>query len=103
MYPIAYMTHVLTDFSRNFGNTYQIGDDICGVYAEDRNDDLSRSDLLNGDVALRFIYPIESGTLKDIDRERMMGMHLGKTERVEIGVVRRIYEDTGPWKSRLRR
>ncbi len=88
-------SNTLADFGRNFGNAYQIRDDICGVYAEDRNDELSRSDLLNGDVTLPFIYALESGALTDRDRERLTAMYTGKTERVEVDEVRRMYDNTG--------
>lgn len=88
-------SNTLADFGRNFGNAYQIRDDICGVYAEDRNDELSRSDLLNGDVTLPFIYALESGALTDSDRERLTAMYTGKVERVEVDEVRRMYDDTG--------
>jgi len=88
-------SRILADFGRNFGNAYQIRDDICGVYVENENDDLSRSDILNGDVTLPFIYALESDALADEDREHLMGVYLGKTADIDREAVQRIFDETG--------
>lgn len=90
---------VLANFGRNFGNAYQIRDDICGVY-NDNNEGFSRSDILNGDVTLPFIYSLESDTLSNRDRELLVAMFSGKTT-IEIGEVQRIYEDVGALKKSI--
>lgn len=86
---------ILADFGRSFGNAYQIRDDICGVYSEDEDDDLSRSDIINGDVTLPFIYALDSELLADSDRERLMAVYHGETPEIEREEVRRVYEETG--------
>ncbi len=84
----------LAEFGKNFGNAYQIRDDICGVFAENRDDDLSRNDLLNGDVSLPFIYALDS-KISERDRITITSAYLGKKDRVDIEEVQRIYEETG--------
>jgi octaprenyl-diphosphate synthase len=86
---------ILADFGRSFGNAYQIRDDICGVYSENENDDLSRSDILNGDITLPFIYALDSELLADSDRERIMAVYHGKTLEIDREEVQRVYEETG--------
>ena len=83
----------LAEFGKNFGNAYQIRDDICGVFAENRDDDLSRNDLLNGDVSLPFIYALDS-EISERDRITITSAYLGKNDRVDIEEVQRIYEET---------
>lgn len=84
----------LADFGRNFGMAYQIRDDICGVFSRDKTD-LSRSDILNGDLTLPFIYALDSGSISDRDRESLMDAFLGWTERIDDEEVQRIYEESG--------
>ncbi|MCW3978600.1 MAG: polyprenyl synthetase family protein [Candidatus Bathyarchaeota archaeon] len=86
---------ILADFGRSFGNAYQIRDDICGVYSENENDDLSRSDILNGDVTLPFIYALDSELLADSDRECLMAVYHGKTVEIDREEIQRVYEETG--------
>lgn len=85
----------LGEFGKNFGKAYQIRDDICGVFAENRDDDLSRNDLLNGDVTLPFIYAIESEAISDADKSMITSVYLGKTGNVDLEEVQRVYEETG--------
>jgi len=85
----------LADFGRNFGIAYQIRDDICGVFAEDKTDDLSRSDILNGDLTLPFIYALESEAISEEDKNSLMDVFLGRTEQIGDEEVQRIYEETG--------
>ncbi len=88
-------SEILADFGRSFGNAYQIRDDICGVYSEEEDDDLSRSDILNGDVTLPFIYALDSELLADSDRERLLAVYHGKTLEIDREEVQRVYEETG--------
>jgi octaprenyl-diphosphate synthase len=88
-------SEILADFGRSFGNAYQIRDDICGVYSESEDDDLSRSDIVNGDVTLPFTYALDSELLADSDRERLMAVYHGKTVEINREEVRRVYEETG--------
>ncbi len=85
----------LADFGRNFGNAYQIRDDVSGVYAEEEGDHLYRSDILNGDVTLPFVYALESESITDVERDFLMRAYRGDVRKAEIGEVRRIYEETG--------
>ena len=82
-------------FGRNFGDAYQIRDDICGVYAETEHDDLSRIDLLNGDVSLPLIYALESEEISKQDVSTLMMPYLGEEESADIEEIRRIYEESG--------
>lgn len=84
----------LAEFGKNFGNAYQIRDDICGVYSEDSNDYLSRNDILNGDASLPFIYALESETISEEDRNILMSMFQVEREKIDLAEVQRIYEDT---------
>ena len=85
----------LGQFGRNFGDAYQIRDDICGVYAETEHDDLSRTDLLNGDVSLPLIYALESEEISKQDVSTLMMLYLGEKEIADIEEIRRIYEESG--------
>jgi geranylgeranyl pyrophosphate synthase len=85
----------LGQFGRNFGDAYQIRDDICSVYAETKHDDLSRIDLLNGDISLPLIYALDSEEISKQDVSTLMMPYLGQKETVEIEEVRRIYEESG--------
>ncbi len=86
---------MLAGFGRNFGNAYQIRDDICGMFMESRNDSLARNDLLNGDVTLPFIYALQSNVISDRDRNTITSVYMGETEEVDPMEVQRIYEETG--------
>jgi geranylgeranyl pyrophosphate synthase len=85
----------LADFGKNFGNAYQIRDDICGVYAENESDKLSRSDILNGDATLPFIYAVGSDSIRGLDRELLMNIYMKEAVEAEIEEVKRIYKETG--------
>jgi len=85
----------LAKFGRNFGLAYQIRDDICGVFSEDKTDELSRSDMLNGDLTLPFIYALDSESISDSDKNSMRDMFLGLREQIDDEEVQRIYEETG--------
>ncbi|UCH57504.1 MAG: polyprenyl synthetase family protein [Candidatus Bathyarchaeota archaeon] len=86
---------ILAEFGRNFGDAYQIRDDICSIFAEDRHDDLSRVDLLNGDVSLLLIYSLDSESISNEDRNTLMMLHLGQKESLDIHEIQRIYEEAG--------
>ena len=85
----------LAEFGRNFGNAYQIRDDICGVFTESENDNLSRNDLLNGDITLPFIYALQSNIISDRDRKTITSVYMGETEKVDPTEVQHIYRETG--------
>ncbi len=85
----------LASFGTNFGLAYQIRDDICGVFSEDKIDELSRSDILNGDLTLPFIYALESKSISDADRNTLMDTFLGRSEQIDDDEIQRIYEETG--------
>jgi len=84
----------LADFGRNFGIAYQIRDDICGIFSVGETD-LSRSDMLNGDLTLPFIYAVDSESISGRDRNTLMDTFLGRTEGADEEEVKRIYEETG--------
>jgi len=85
----------LTLFGRAFGNAYQIRDDVYGVYSKDENDDHVRSDIINGDISLPFIYALESELVSETDRDTLKGLHQGLIKDPQPENVKRIYEETG--------
>lgn len=85
----------LAKFGRDYGSAYQIRDDICGVFSENRDDDLARNDLLNGDVSLPLIYALDSESIMERDRLTLMSVYLGEKERTDLEEIQRIYEETG--------
>lgn len=85
----------LAEFGKHFGNAYQIRDDICSLYAIKGDESLSRSDLMNGDVSLPFIYAIESDDLSERDRKMMMSVYQAMTENVNLDEIRKVFEETG--------
>ena len=84
----------LADFGRFFGIAYQIRDDICGIFHND-DTDLSRSDLLNGDLTLPFIYALEANSISDQDKKNLVDIFLGGKEDIDEEKVQRIYMETG--------
>jgi geranylgeranyl pyrophosphate synthase len=88
----------LSQFGRHFGDAYQIRDDICGVYAETKHDDLSRIDLQNGDMSLPLIYALESEEISKQDLSTLMMLYFGEKETADIEEIRRIYEKSGALK-----
>ncbi len=85
----------LAGFGKHFGNAYQIRDDICGVYAENREDELSRNDLLNGDISLPMIYALDSDGLSEEDRLNLLSVYSGERESIDLEYVQGVYEETG--------
>ena len=85
----------LASFGKYFGNAYQIRDDICGVYAENRDDELSRNDLLNGDISLPMIYALESDELTEADRLNLLSVYSGERESIDVEYVQGVYDETG--------
>jgi octaprenyl-diphosphate synthase len=84
----------LAGFGKHFGNAYQIRDDICGVYAENKDDELSRNDLLNGDISLPMIYALDSDVLSDADRLNLLSVYSGERESIDLEYVQEVYEET---------
>ena len=84
----------LAGFGKHFGNAYQIRDDICGVYAENRDDELSRNDLLNGDISLPMIYALDSDRLSEEDRRNLLSVYSGERESIDLEYVQGVYEET---------
>jgi geranylgeranyl pyrophosphate synthase len=93
----------LAQFGRSFGNAYQIRDDICGVYAENSDDDMSKNDLLNGDVSLLYIYALGAGSMSEEDREFISSIYRGDNEEIDIERVQEIYSYTGALERSIRR
>jgi geranylgeranyl pyrophosphate synthase len=61
----------------------------------------SRSDLLNGDLTLPFIYALESQSMSIQDKKNLMDAFLGQKERIDNEDVQRIYVHTGALDSSL--
>ena len=82
-------------FGRYFGDAYQIRDDIGGIFAENRNDELARSDLENGDITLPMIYALSSKTISNKDRDMIQVSYEGNGDDIDLEEVQRIYSETG--------
>jgi|TARA_B100001971_G_C18258498_1_gene584419 geranylgeranyl pyrophosphate synthase len=93
----------LSEFGRNFGDAYQIRDDIRGIYAEVEQGDLPRIDLLNGDISLPLIYALESEEISKQDISTLMMPYLGENESADIEEIRRIYKESGALKRSMDR
>ena len=85
----------LQRFGRAFGDAYQIRDDICSIYNENRHDELSRIDLINGDISLPFIYAHESNTISTQDRNTLLMLYLGEKKTADIEEIQQIYDESG--------
>jgi len=81
----------LAEFGRNFGNAYQVRDDLLGVHG---GEDLTRSDIINGDISIPLIYALESERLQEEDREMITSTYGGQG-KMDVDVIRRIYDETG--------
>jgi geranylgeranyl pyrophosphate synthase len=93
----------LAMFGRSFGNAYQIRDDICGIYSENKDDDMSKNDLLNGDVSLPYIYAMDSERISGEDREFISSIYRGETKEIDIERVQGIYSYTGALERSIRK
>ena len=81
----------LAEFGKQFGNAYQIRDDICNVFYENEQDDFSRNDLINGDISLPLIYALNSKKIREEDKKTLMEIYEGQKENFNIEEIRRIY------------
>ncbi len=81
----------LAEFGKQFGNAYQIRDDICNVFYENEQDDFSRNDLINGDISLPLIYALNSNKIREEDKKTLMEIYEGKKENFNIEEIRQIY------------
>ena len=79
----------LASFGRCFGVAYQIRDDVQGIL----NGDEALNDLVNGDVTLPLIYALQSPTLTEIDRGKLLKAY-EEGRPIEVEEVRRIYTET---------
>lgn len=93
----------LAQFGRSFGNAYQIRDDICGVYSENSDDDMSKNDLLNGDVSLPYIYAVGAESISEEDREFISSIYRGENAEIDIERVQGIYGYTGALERSIRK
>ncbi|NQT08098.1 hypothetical protein HQ586_03395, partial [Candidatus Bathyarchaeota archaeon] len=66
-----------------------------GVYAENRDDELSRNDLLNGDISLPMIYALDSDGLSEEDRLNLLTVYSGERKSIDLEYVQGVYEETG--------
>jgi octaprenyl-diphosphate synthase len=85
----------LAAFGKSFGNAYQIRDDLCGVFTENVQDDLSRNDILNGDISLPLIYALESDGINGKDSAYLVSVYSGMSKNPDIKEIQRIYEESG--------
>lgn len=88
-------------FGKEFGNAYQIRDDICNVFYENEQDDFSRNDLVNGDISLPLIYALNSNMIKERDKKVLEDVYKGNKENFSIEEVRRIYLETDAIKNSI--
>ncbi len=76
----------LAGFGRCFGVAYQVRDDVQGIL----NGDEALNDLVNGDVTLPLIYALESPSITEAERGRLLEAYEGRG-LLEADEVRRIY------------
>lgn len=84
----------LAEFGRNFGNAYQVRDDICDAFLEDGSDSKAKNDLLNGDASLLFIYSLKSEKIKDSEKSELISIYKGQTNQFDLTKIRKIYQNS---------
>jgi geranylgeranyl pyrophosphate synthase len=82
-------------FGKYFGNAYQIRDDIIDTFTPESNDKSPNNDLLNGDPSLLLLYAVNSDSISESDKNSLLSIYQGKSKKLDINFVRRIYEETG--------
>jgi geranylgeranyl pyrophosphate synthase len=85
----------LAQFGKNFGNAYQIRDDIIDTFNPEISDKTPKNDLLNGDPSLLLLYAVISKKITETDKNILLSLYQGKTKQLDINFVRRIYQETG--------
>ncbi|MBS7629936.1 polyprenyl synthetase family protein [Candidatus Bathyarchaeota archaeon] len=80
-----------SDFGRNFGIAYQIRDDLQDAM---NSDESRRSDTVNGDLTLPFIYAIESNRIDEEDKNYLLNVFEGKDEKIDYKKIQRIFKET---------
>jgi geranylgeranyl diphosphate synthase type I len=83
-------TSLLASFGRDFGVAYQIRDDIQGILTGEE----ALNDLVNGDITLPLIYALESPSISEGERRRLLEAY-EKGIPLEAEEVRCIYTESG--------
>jgi geranylgeranyl pyrophosphate synthase len=84
-----------SNFGKNFGNAYQIRDDIIDTFNPKSSEQTPNNDLLNGDASLILLYALKSEKITIEDRETLLSRYQGETKELNISEIHRIYEYTG--------
>ena len=64
----------LAQFGKYFGNAYQIRDDIIDTFTPNGSDNSPNNDLLNGDPSLLLLYAVNSESLQDSDKAKILSI-----------------------------
>jgi geranylgeranyl diphosphate synthase type I len=83
----------VSDFGKYFGLAYQVRDDIIDIVSN--KDSPTRSDIANGDVSLPLIYALESKSITEADKGRLVSIFEGKTKEYDEDEVLQIFYSTG--------
>jgi octaprenyl-diphosphate synthase len=85
----------LAQFGKNFGNAYQIRDDIILNFTPKGRMNSPNNDLLNGDPSLLLLYALNSERIDEEDKIRLLSIYLGESMDLDVTFVRRVYEESG--------
>jgi geranylgeranyl pyrophosphate synthase len=85
----------LSKFGKNFGNAYQIRDDIIDNFTPKGKMNSPNNDLLNGDPSLLLIYAINSEQINKEDKSQILSIYKGESMDLDVDFVRRVYEESG--------
>ena len=82
-------------FGKYFGNAYQIRDDIIDAFTPNGSDNSPNNDLLNGDPSLLLLYAVNSESIAEDDKIRILSVYNGDSKDFDVEFIRRVYEETG--------
>jgi len=85
-------------FGKYFGNAYQIRDDIIDAFTPNGSDNSPNNDLLNGDPSLLLLYAVNSESIDEDDKIRILSVYNGDTKDFDVEFIRKVYEETGALK-----
>jgi octaprenyl-diphosphate synthase len=91
----------LAQFGKNFGNAYQIRDDIIDTFTPKGSINSPNNDLLNGDPSLLLLYAVNSEKINEEDKTRLLSIYRGKSMDLDVPFVRRVYEESGALQSAI--
>ena len=61
------------------------------------------NDLLNGDPSLLLLYAVNSETINEKDKTRILSIYNGESMDLDVNYIRRVYEETGALQSAIKK